>query len=130
MTPYRVTADEAQQGHDPKNQVLISLAEAKPAAKEESANMAALQEHQGDHYQSPGGQPDTTTQLTALLHELLKGTLLSPNFNFQPIREVLWQTEEIILEHQEPRQEWKKLVRDYLAIMKEIAIVRQARTLL
>ena len=92
VTPHRVTADEAQQGHNPKNHVLLSLAEAKPTAKEESANMAALQEHQGDHYQSPGGQADNTTQLTALLHELLKGTLLSPNFNFQPIREVLWQT--------------------------------------
>ena len=57
--------------------------------------MAALQEHQGDHYQSPGGQPDITTQLTALQHELLKGTLLNPNY-FQPIGEVLWRTEETI----------------------------------
>ena len=121
VTPYRVTADEAQQGHDPKNQALISLAEAKHAAKEENANMAALQEHQGDHYQSPGGQPDITTQLTALQHELLKGTLLNPNFDFQPVREVLWRAEETILEHQELRQEWVKLVDDCLEITREIA---------
>ena len=73
-TPYRVTADEAQQGHDPKNQAPASLAEAKPATEEESTNASALQEQQGDHYQSPGGQPDTAIQLTALLRELLKGT--------------------------------------------------------
>ena len=107
-TPYRVTADEAQQGHDPKNQAFISLAEAKPVTKEEGTNASALQEHQGDHYQTPEGQPDTTIQLTALLHNLLKGTLLNPNFDSQLVRELIWQTEESILEHQELRQEWKQ----------------------
>ena len=54
----------------------------------------------------------------------MKGTLLNPNFSFQPIRELLWQTEETILEHQELRQEWKKLVREYLVIIENIAITQ------
>ena len=114
----------APQRQEVTNIVTSGLAQSRGQDKDKQENLPSLQEHQGDHFQSQGGQPDITTQVTALLHELLKGIPLNPNFDFQPKGELIWNSEQTILQHPEISKDWRLALIEYAAIMEDIALTR------